>query len=99
MSEKVVIPPHMFACLDDKGVNYLVEVELPGVKKKDIELSMHEDIIHVQADRKDLEFHGHMHFPLKVNPKKAKAQFNSGLLKVTVPLKEKLVPPMKIKVE
>jgi len=35
---------------------------------------------------------------LKVNPIKAKATFNSGLLKVAVPLKEKRKPPIKIKI-
>lgn len=98
MSEKVVVPPHMFACLDYKGENYEVEIELPGVKKKDIELSMHEDLIHIHAERKDLAFHGHLHFPIKVNLKKAHAKFSSGLLKVTVPLREKRTPPTKIKI-
>ena len=98
MAEKVVVPPHMFACLDAKGENYVVEVDLPGVKKKDIDLSMHEDIIHILAEREDLAFHGHLHFPIKVDPKKAKAKFSNGLLKVTVPLKEKRSPPIKIEV-
>lgn len=99
MNEKVVMPPHMFACLDAKGENYIVEVDLPGVNKKDIDLSMHEDIIHVLAERDDLAFHGHLHFPIKVDPKKAKAKFSNGLLKVEVPLKEKRSPPIKIEVE
>jgi len=96
--EKVVLPPQMFACLDASSENYLVEVELPGVKKKDIDLSMHDDLIHIHAEREDLTLHGHLHFPLKVNPMKAKATFNSGLLKVAVPLKEKRKPPIKIKI-
>ena len=96
---EIVVPPHMFACLDAKGENYVVEVDLPGVKKKDIDLSMHEDIIHVQAERTDLEFHGHLHFPLKVRPKKAKAKFSNGLLRVEVPLKAKPSPPLKIEVK
>jgi len=94
-----VVPPRMFACLDAKGENYIVEVDLPGVKKEDIDLSMHEDIIHVLAERKDLEFHGHLHFPIKVDPKKAKAKFSNGLLRVEVPVKEKRSPPTKIEVE
>ena len=99
MAEKVVVPPHMFACLDAEGENYVVEVDLPGVKKKDIDLSMHEDIIHVIAEREDLAFHGHLHFPIKVNPKKARAKFNNGLLRVKVPLKAKRTPPIKIEVK
>jgi len=97
--EKAILPPHMFACLDDKGENYEVEIELPGVQKKDIELSMHDDLIHIHAERKDLAFYGHLHFPLKANHKKAKAKFSSGLLKLMVPLKERRTPPLKIKVE
>ncbi|UCE15940.1 MAG: Hsp20/alpha crystallin family protein [Candidatus Bathyarchaeota archaeon] len=99
MTEKVVVPPHMFACLDANGENYIVEVDLPGVKKKDIDLNMHEDIVHIVANRKDLEFHGHLHFPIKVDPKKAAAKFSNGLLKVEVPVKEKRNPPMKIEVK
>lgn len=94
-----MVPPHMFACLDAEGENYVVEVDLPGVEKKDIDLSMHEDIIHIQAERKDLAFHGHLHFSLKVNPKKAKAKFNNGLLRVEVPLEAKRTPPIKIEVK
>jgi len=96
---KVVVPPHMFTCIDEAGENYLVEVELPGVNKKDIDLSMHEDIIHIIAEREGLEFHGHLHFPLKVNPEKAKANFSNGLLKVEAPLKEIPSPPRKIEVK
>ena len=99
MAEKVVVPPHMFACLDAEGENYVVEVDLPGVNKEHIDLSMHEDIIHILAEREDLAFHGHLHFPIKVYPKKAKAKFSNGLLRVEVPLKEKRSPPIKIEVK
>ena len=33
--EKVAVPAEMFTCLDDKGENYLIEIELPSVEKKD----------------------------------------------------------------
>lgn len=99
MSEKVVVPPRMFACLDAECENYVVEVELPGVKKTDIDLSMHEDVVHVVADREDTAFHGHLHFSLKVNPTEAKAKFNNGLLRIEVPVKEKRSPPTKIEVK
>lgn len=97
-TEKVAIPPEMFACLDETGANYLLQVELPGVSKKDIELSMHEDLVHVKANRADVVFLGHLHFPLRVNPKKAKAAFTQGLLTVKVPVKEKRAPPVNIKI-
>ena len=54
MTAKVLVPPHMFACLDAAGENYDVEIDLPGVNKKDIDLRMHEGIIHVLAEREDI---------------------------------------------
>ena len=89
----------MFACLDAECEKYVVEVELPSVKKKDIELSMHEDVVHVLAERDDTAYHGHLHFSLKVNPAEAKAKFSNGLLRVEVPVKEKSNPPTKIEVK
>jgi len=36
----VTVPAEMFAWLDEKGENYIVQIELPGVEKKDIDLTM-----------------------------------------------------------
>jgi len=97
--EKAMAQAEMFACLDDKGENYLVEIELPGVDKKNIALNMHEDLVSVRAERADLAFVGHLHFPLKVYPKKAEASFKQGLLVMQVPVKEKRAPPVSVKVK
>jgi len=97
--EKVVVPAEMFACLDDKGQNYILEIELPGVDKKTILLNMHDDLASVRAERSDQILLGHLHFPLKVNPKKAVATFKQGLLSVKVPIKEKRGPPVNIKIK
>jgi HSP20 family molecular chaperone IbpA len=42
---------------------------------------------------------GHLHFPLRVNPKKAEAAFKQGLLTVKVPVKEKRGPHVSIKIK
>jgi len=97
--EKLMVPAEMFACLDDKGENYLLEVELPGVDKKNIELGMHEDLLSVRAERRVQIFVGHLHLPLKVYPKKAEAAFKQGLLTVKVPVKEKRGPHVSVKIK
>lgn len=97
--EKIMVPAEMFACLDAKGENYLLEIELPGVDKKSIELKMHEDLVSVRAEREDMTLLGHLHFPLRVDPKKAKATFKQGLLAVQVPVKERRGPPTNIKIK
>ena len=85
--------------MDADCENYVVEIELPGVQKKDIDLRMHEDVVHVVAEREDTVFHGHLHFSLKVNPAEAKAKFSNGVLRVEVPVKEKRTPPIQIEVK
>jgi len=97
--QKATVPAEMYACLDDKGENYLVEIELPGVDKKNINLQMHEDLAIVRAERADVTFIGHLHFPLKVNPKKAIATFKQGLVALQVPVKEKRSPPISVKIK
>jgi HSP20 family molecular chaperone IbpA len=98
-AEKVAVQAEMFACLDETGENYLLEVELPGVEKKNVQLSMHDDLASIRAEREDQMFIGHLHFPMKVNPKKAQASFKQGLLMVIVPVKEKRGPPTVIKIK
>jgi len=97
----VTVPAEMFAWLDEKGGNYIVQIELPGVEKKDIDLTMHEDLLSVRADSKpyNATFIGHMHFPLKVNPKNAEATFKAGLLSMQIPVKEKRGPPTSIQIK
>ncbi len=96
--EKIRVPAEMFACLDDKGENYVLEIELPGVEKKNIELGMHEDLVSVRAERTDAMLVGHLHFPLRVAPRKAQAAFKQGLLTVKVPVKEKRGPHFSVKI-
>jgi len=97
----VTLPAEMFAWLDEKGENYIVQIELLGVEKKDIDLTMHEDLVSVRADSRpyNATFIGILHFPLKVDPKKAEATFKEGLLSMQVPVKEKRSPPTSIKIK
>jgi HSP20 family protein len=96
--KKPRVQPDSFACLDDKEENLLVTIELPGVKKKDIEVRMRDDVIYVKAQREDVEFLGHVHSAEKIYPKKAKASFENGLLDIKVPLKEKRSSALRIKI-
>jgi HSP20 family protein len=97
----VTIPAEMSAWLDEKSENYFVQIELPGVEKKDINLTMHEDLVSVRASSRpqNATFIGDLHFPLKVDPKKAEAKFKEGLLSMQIPVKEKRSPPMSIQIK
>lgn len=99
MSEKEtkpVLTPTV--CFDHDLENYYVQVELPGVKKKDIELSISEQSFCVRASREDIDLMGCWYLAHSVNEDKAKAEYDNGLLNVTIPL-EKPLKGKKIPIE
>ncbi|MEM2589331.1 MAG: Hsp20/alpha crystallin family protein [Candidatus Bathyarchaeia archaeon] len=89
--EKVRIPVLPDACFYHDDEKYIVEIELPGVTKENINLEVAETSICLNAPRNDVEYFGCWIFAHEVKPKQAKASFKNGLLTVTVPLAE----PMK----
>ena len=67
---------------------YTIEVELPGVHKKDIEFEAAERSFCLSAPRDDIEYFGGWILAHAIEAVKAKATFTSGLLRLTVPLGE-----------
>ena len=76
--------------IDHDRKNYMLEVELPGVKKDDVKLEMSERTFCVEGTRDDIELHGCYYLAHPVNIKKATARFEDGLLMVTIPLAHSL---------
>ena len=60
---------------------------MPGVKKEDVKLSVGEQSFCVEGSRGDVVFVGCFSLVHSVDEDKAKAKFESGLLKIDVPLK------------
>ncbi len=98
MSEKnrVILTPG--ACFDHDLENYYITVELPGVDKGHIEVTVSEQSVCVAGSRDDAELLGCWYLAHKVNEGKAKAKYENGMLYITVPLQQ---PPKgkKIKIE
>lgn len=85
--------------------NIIVTADLPGIDKKDIQLKVTENTIEIKAEKsKKLEqkrkdyyslersyggFYRALTLPCKVKPEKAKAELKNGVLKITIPKKEK----------
>jgi len=88
--------------------NVYVRVELPGMKKDDIELSLHEEALSISGERKgeekfqDAEMYRSERFfgrfqrtitlPTTVASDKVKAQYKDGILTVTLPKAEEAKP-------
>jgi len=94
----------------DEGDKLAVKVDLPGVKKKDIELNVTDNSVEISAEHKEEEQEKRKNFlrkersevsyyrtlplPEKVISSKAKATLTDGVLNITIP---KTVPSPKPK--
>ena len=92
---------------EDKDFVY-VRVEVPGMKKEDIDLSLHDGCLSISGERKSEEtfknaevyrnerffgrFQRTVTLPTSVQSEKVKAQYKDGLLTVTFPKAEEAKP-------
>ncbi len=72
------------ASVSEKGGIYTLEVELPGVKKSDIDVKVEGDTLSIKATRKNAtsEMHYERSFKLaeEINPDSAEAFLENGIL-------------------
>jgi HSP20 family molecular chaperone IbpA len=90
MNSKTKVMPCACFSHDDKDDRRLkIELELPGVDKKDISLDMRRDSFCVSAPRgEDTEYSGCFMLAHEVVPEKVEAKYESGLLRIFAPIKD-----------
>ncbi len=100
--------------LINRDNEYLVRVELPGIDKKDLDLTITDDTLTIKGEAKRSEevkedeyllsevtygkFSRTITVPTEVESGKARAKANNGILEITLP-KKKESKPKEIKVE
>jgi HSP20 family protein len=91
MSEKskIILNPRVY--VDRDGEKYYLEIELPGVKKKDVNLEVSESTFCIEGGREDVNYYSCYTFGQPVNSEQAEAKFSNGLLTVSVPLAHSMV--------
>lgn len=86
----------------------IVKAEVPGLKKEDIKVSLTEDNLVISGERKEEKeekaknyhrkeifvgkFYRSIPLPVEVQPDKAKATYENGILKIILPKSEKAKP-------
>ena len=101
--------------IKDRGDKLVIDVEIPVVEKKEIELQLTENSIVLSAQRKagrEVEeegkylsemslskFRRSMTLPFEVIPEKAEAKFEQGVLHIEVPKMENRTKGKKIEIE
>ncbi len=88
MNNRIKVTPRVFVSHDDQEGRLKIELEMPGVDKKDIRLEMRNDSFYVTAPRgEDTEYSGCFMLTHEVMPDKTEAKYESGLLKIFSPMK------------
>jgi HSP20 family protein len=94
--------------LYESGDHFVVVVELPGMRKEDIEISLHDGALTISGERKREKssngetaqrteryvgtFRRSVALPSRVDPSKVSATYQDGILKVTLPKTEEAKP-------
>jgi len=93
-------PTYPYTDVSETGENYTVTVEIPGLKKEDIQLSVQENILSLRFDKQAQKeengrtyrhverfygtFERHFPFASSIDPNQVKASYRDGLLEVVL---------------
>jgi HSP20 family protein len=77
-------------CVDHDEEKYHLEIELPGVKKEDINLEMGDASFCIRATKGDLVYNACYTLAHSIDTGKIKANFENGLLTVLAPFQHPL---------
>ena len=88
MSERIRVAPEVCSYVDDEHTTLTLEISLPGVSKENIKLRMHKDSFSLSAPRDETEYVTTLSFCCPIDPARADARYENGLLKVTAPFKD-----------
>jgi HSP20 family molecular chaperone IbpA len=88
MAEKIKVTPEVCSYTDEEHNRLTMEIALPGVKKEDIKLKMHNDSVYLSAARDDVEYVTAYSFCCPVVPGKAEAKYENGLLRINAPFQD-----------
>ncbi len=64
--------------------NVCITVEIPGVEKKDIELSVVGQVLKIKVDSAERRYFKEVHLPAHVDPDSTKATYNNGVLDISL---------------
>lgn len=96
---KVKMPAEICSYVDEEQMTLHLEISVPGVKKEDVKLKMHDESLNLSALRADFDYTATMAFCCPVRAKDAKAEYRDGLLKIEVPFKDPMEGAVEVSIE
>ncbi|MBN2158576.1 MAG: Hsp20/alpha crystallin family protein [Spirochaetes bacterium] len=96
--EKIKISPEVCTYNSEDDKKLIIEVEVPGVDGKDIDLRMLDDSFTLGAAREDLEYTLALSLCCPVKADATKAEYHNGLLRIEAPYRDFMENAVRIKV-
>jgi HSP20 family protein len=98
MAERVFAPD---VCMynDENCESLNIQIDLPGVKKENIEFDFLGDGFYIMAKAEDATFKGAFALPAPVDPEKAIGEFSDGMLVVNVPYRRTEEKSIRLKID
>jgi len=97
--ERIKVSPEVWSYTDDEHSDLTIEITIPGVKKKDISVKMHEDSLSLSAAREEFGYATTLSFCCPVKVAEAKAKYENGLLRIEVPFKTYMEDAVEVSVQ
>ena len=69
---------------EDRNGEIAITCDMPGVQKKDIELTVDKHMVKVAAKTEDRDYSFSKEMQMELNPSKVRANFNNGVLDITI---------------
>jgi len=96
--EKVNISPDVCLYNSEDEKNLIIEFQIPGVQKDDIDLRMQDDSFTLRAPRGDVEYSISEILCCPINSKETRAEYKDGLLVVHAPYKDQYENAVRVKI-
>jgi len=82
---------------EDRNGEISVTIEMPGVDKKDIELTVDEHTVSIEADNDERQYSISKTFDATLNPDKVTANLNNGILDIKIKKADNIGKKIKVK--
>jgi len=86
--EKRVVTPITNVNHNDDDTGFVIRVDLAGASKESVNLDMGDEGFCIKAEAEDFRYENCYLLGHEIKREEAKAKFDSGLLKITVPFKD-----------